>query len=173
VTAKKIRRGAWSQPYTGASGQPGHPVLGNVLALTHVVSNHISRAFDNEIEGRYDLSLSEWRVMLTLAHEPGATAVVIINNWTMDKMAVSRAVSKLEARGLIRRKQNTEDRRSYSLSLTARGRKTYDGILPYANQRYHELLEPLNTRELDALKNALEKLNRRAIDLSEVPSKRT
>lgn len=148
------------------SGHAGHPVVGNVLALTHVLSNQIGRAFDSQIEGRFGLSLSEWRVMLTLALDPGASSIDIINSWAMDKMAISRAVSKLERNGLVRRQRNKHDRRSYSLSLTARGKRTYDRVLPYANERYHDLLSCLTGRELNGLRRALDKLNSRAVELS-------
>lgn len=138
-----------------------------MLALTHVLSNQIGRAFYKKIEGKFGLSLAEWRVTMTLALNPGTTSVVIINNWTMDKMAVSRAVTRLEQRGFVQRKKNKKDRRSYSLSLTPKGKRTYQQILPHANARYHELLSSLTAAEIKALRKSLEKLNQRAINLAQ------
>ena len=59
------------------SGHAGHPVVGNVLALTHVLSNQIGRAFDSQIEGRFGLitgrgsqsrSTISWRGRLNRPH---------------------------------------------------------------------------------------------------------
>ncbi len=156
-----------NRPATASKKVADHPILGNILALTHVLSNQIGRAFDKKIEIKFGLSLAEWRVMMTLALDPGATSVAIINSWAMDKMAISRAVARLEERGFVHRKKNAKDRRSYSLSLTPKGKRAYHQVLPHANARYHELLSSLSSTEIASLRKSLEKLNKRAIALAQ------
>src|SRR5690606_6541935 len=82
----------------------------NVLAAIHVVSNRISRAFFADIEAQHGISLPEWRVMLTLARHPGMAAMEVADLWGMDKMAISRAVRRLEAAGLVKRAPAHGDR---------------------------------------------------------------
>jgi DNA-binding MarR family transcriptional regulator len=144
-----------------ATGRPidrdGAP-FDNVLAGIHVVSNLIGRAYDGEIAARWDLSLPEWRIVLTLMHHPGATASQITSLWGMEKMAVSRAARKLERDGRVQRTVNKGDRRRYTLDLTAAGKKLYAQVEPGATARYHEIVDVLDPAERAALHSALSKL---------------
>jgi DNA-binding MarR family transcriptional regulator len=130
----------------------------NVLAAIHVVSNRISRAFYADIEARHGITLPEWRVMLTLARHPGMAAMAVAGLWGMDKMAISRAVRRLERAGLVRRGPAPADRRRWVLDLTAEGRRRYRAIEPAATERYRALLKALDPREVAQLKRLLEKL---------------
>jgi DNA-binding MarR family transcriptional regulator len=142
-------------------------VTDNLLASIHVMSRLIDRAFQSRISSRFDLSLAEWRVLLTLAGRPSATAAEIIEIWAMEKMAVSRAVRRLERMGRIAREQNSGDRRSYSLSLTASGRQVYEDILPTANARYREIFSQLSRDDLQSLRTTLDGLVEHTANLAE------
>jgi DNA-binding MarR family transcriptional regulator len=137
-----------------------HVPSDNILAAVHVLSSRISRAFDSKLAKAYGLSPPEWRVLLTLAQHPDASANEITASWAMEKMAVSRAVRRLERMGRIRRRVDGTDRRRYALILTPEGRRLYQRILPMANARYHEITEVLSHAELATLRKALGKLNR-------------
>lgn len=143
------------------SGEPGeapHVPTENVLAAIHVVSNRISRAFYGDIEARHGITLPEWRVMLTLTRHPGMAAMAVAALWGMDKMAISRAVRRLERRGLVRRTPAAGDRRRWVLELTPEGRRRYRAIEPAATERYREFLKALEPREVAQLRRLLEKL---------------
>lgn len=137
---------------------PAHMPTENVLAAIHVVSNRISRAFFADIEARHGLTLPEWRVMLTLTRHPGMAAMAVADLWGMDKMAISRAVRRLEKAGLVRRTPAEGDRRRWVLELTPEGRRRYRAVEPTANARYRDFLEPLDAREVALLRKLLEKL---------------
>jgi DNA-binding MarR family transcriptional regulator len=137
-----------------------HSPIDNILASVHVLSSRISRAFDSQLAARYDLSPPEWRVLLTLAQRPDASANEITALWAMEKMAVSRAVRRLERMGRIRRQVDGADRRRYALILTPEGRRLYRRILPVANARYREITSVLSHAERATLRKALAKLNR-------------
>lgn len=130
----------------------------NVLAAIHVVSNRISRAFYADIEARHGISLPEWRVMLTLARHPGMAAMAVADLWGMDKMAISRAVRRLEAGGLVKRAPARGDRRRWVLDLTPEGRRRFRAIEPMATARYRDFVRTLAPREVAQLRALLEKL---------------
>jgi DNA-binding MarR family transcriptional regulator len=150
-----------------ADAAAGEAPLDNVLAATHVLSSLISRAFDARLAARHDLSPPEWRVVLTLAQRPGVSANEITALWAMEKMAVSRAVRRLERAGRIRRQVDGADRRRYVLILTPAGRQLYRRILPMANDRYREITGVLTRAELATLRKALAKLNRHIPELGD------
>jgi DNA-binding MarR family transcriptional regulator len=136
------------------SGQLDSPA-DNILALVHVFSNLIGRAFYGPLEARHHLSVQQWRILLTLAQHPGATAVDIIARWALQPMSVSRAIRELEQRGLISRRTGSSDRRSQELLLTRKGQRLYETVVPGANARYHDIVDCLPPAERARLARAL------------------
>lgn len=130
----------------------------NVLSAVHVLANLIGEGFAEHLDTAQGLTVAEWRVMLTLGREPGLSAAEITGRWAMDKMAVSRAIKRLTNAGLIARRRNPHDRRSYQLSLTRAGRARHQAALPGATARYRDFVACLNKSELTALRHALAKL---------------
>lgn len=139
----------------------------DLLSEIHVLANLVARAFSGQLDEAFGVSVPDWRVLLTLARHPGLTAAEITNRWAMDKMAISRAIQRLEGEGHIRRDRNPHDRRSFSLSLTDDGRQLYETILPLANERYHAFLSCLSKEEQSALRQSLDKLIAQADNLRE------
>jgi DNA-binding MarR family transcriptional regulator len=131
-----------------------------------MLSNRISRAFFDEVETKYGVSIAEWRVILTLVSEPGLSGADITNRWAMEKMAVNRAVQRLVDSGNVARTRDPDDRRIYQLTLTAKGTKLYEKIAPSANRRYAELTSSISGDELEALVGTLRKMISRAEQLN-------
>lgn len=136
------------------------------LSLVHVLSNRIGRAFYSEVEARFGVTISEWRILLTIQAEPGISAAEITNLWAMEKMAVNRGIKRLFADGYVKRSRDPRDGRSFRLSLTAKGEKLYETILPTANARYRELMSVLTDEESAAMVSALNKVIAKAETLS-------
>tara|TARA_B100000683_G_scaffold32681_1_gene28679 strand:- start:18582 stop:19016 length:435 start_codon:yes stop_codon:yes gene_type:complete len=136
------------------------------LSLVRVLSNRIGRAFHGEIETKFGITISEWRVLMTLTSEKGVSAAEITNSWAMEKMMVNRAIQRLVDNGCITRERDPNDRRRYRLALTTKGRKLYDKIAPTANKRYNELMSAIDSDETDALVRALQKIIQRAEQLN-------
>lgn len=134
--------------------QPADDVLSDI----HVLANLIGQGFSGFLEGEYGLTVAEWRVMLTLGRYPGQTAAEITVRWAMDKMAISRALQRLEEEGLIARARNPEDRRSYRLFLSGKGKEAFEKIIPDANERYRALVGCLSREEQAVVRGAFEKL---------------
>lgn len=97
-----------------------------------VLANTVSRALARLYQQRFGLSIPEWRVIANLGSTSGLTALQIVERSAMDKVAVSRAVARLSARGLIEANGDAEDRRRRRLSLTAAGTAIYEEIVPLA-----------------------------------------
>ena len=137
----------------------------DLLSDVHVLANLIGRAFSGQLDDLFGMSVPEWRVLLTLGRHPGLTAAEITSRWAMDKMAISRAIQRLEGDGHIGRDRNPSDRRSYKLKLTISGEALHQKILPTANKRYREIVSCLTRQELASLRLSVEKLIAHAEDL--------
>lgn len=149
---------------TESSARPGKG--DHVLTLCHMLANRIGRTFVNDM-ARHDVTIAEWRVLLTLALHGQATGKQITSRWAMDKMAVNRAIASLEKRGLLEKQRDGGDRRVVNLSLTAEGRVLYDTLLPAANARYHELMAGLERDEARQLRDILVKMIAHADSLAD------
>ena len=130
-----------------------------------VLSNTISARLAEADGNRYGMTISEWRVMAILGRCPGSSAAEVARKGAMDKVAVSRAVSRLLDAGRIRRRFADADRRRSILELSAEGRRIYRGITPVLLAYETRLLESLDATERRRLDGILDRLYERAREL--------
>jgi DNA-binding MarR family transcriptional regulator len=123
-----------------------------------IVSNTVSQAIADDYQARYDLAVTEWRVMAVLARFDGLSAREVAERTAMDKVAVSRALARLVAAGRVRRQTHHDDKRRSVLGLTAAGWRIHDEVAPMARQRERELLAKLEPGEQAWLRRILDKL---------------
>ena len=147
-----------------SASQPGPD--DHVLTLSHMLANRIGKAFSSELE-KLNITVAEWRVLMTLASLKSASGKEITGRWAMDKMAINRAIASLEKNGLIKKVKNKSDRRALDLSLTGKGQTLYEKFLPIANNRYHKLMAGLDKKEEKRLREILAKLILHADNLAE------
>jgi DNA-binding MarR family transcriptional regulator len=122
----------------------------------------ISSAIAQSYERRFRLSVPEWRVMAVLGRFGPLSANGGAEKTQMDKVRVSRAVSRLVAAGRVSRRVDRADRRRSVLTLTASGAAIHREIVPHARRVEARLLADLTPAERQALEHLLAKLEARA-----------
>jgi DNA-binding MarR family transcriptional regulator len=122
--------------------------------LSSTVSSTIARAYDKE----FGLSIPEWRVIAILGRFPGLSAVEVAEHTFLDKVAVSRAVTKLIKNGRIDRQFADADRRRSILNLTELGREVHDGVAKLALSFERELLAGLGEDEVKKFNAVMDQL---------------
>lgn len=122
--------------------------------LTNLVSNAIAASYRD----RFELSVTEWRVIAILGRYPGLSATGVARNGALDKVAVSRAVRRLMDRGLVEREPNDADRRESHLRLSREGEQVHDRIVPEALAFQQRLRAALSDDEAAAFDRILDKL---------------
>ena len=127
-----------------------------------VLSNTISGAIAETYSSRYGLSIPEWRVLAVLGRFPGSSAGEVAKKTAMDKVAVSRAVSRLLEAGRIERQFADADRRRSILRMSASGVEIYERIAPVLLQYEAELLAGLSATDRRHLDRILARLVSRA-----------
>ena len=81
----------------------------------------------------------------------------------MDKVAISRAVKKLQEKGLVERTPHARDRRRLPLKLTAQsGMSLFREVVPKARHYEQQLLSALSADELLRFKRMIQKLQNAA-----------
>ena len=126
--------------------------------LSHTVSTSIAKAYDRN----FGLTIPEWRVIAIIGRFPGLSAVEVADRTMMDKVAVSRAVTKLIKSGRIDREFADADRRRSILTLSEEGRKVHDEIAPLALGIEADLLHGISEDEITTLNTVIERLLARA-----------
>ena len=131
--------------------------------LSHTVSTTIAQVY----EKRFNLTIPEWRVIAILGRFPGLSAVEVAERTFMDKVAVSRAVTKLIKNGRVDRQFADADRRRSILNLSEEGRRVHGEVAPLALQFEQDLLAGLSEEEVGKLDVIMERLMARASALDE------
>jgi len=98
------------------------PDLGDHLCYwLRYVADNISHRFHRKLKQR-NLTEAEWMALrLMFGAGPGITHFCLIRSLCMPRSAISKLVSRLEARGLVRRRSADGEIRAQRLSLTAQG----------------------------------------------------
>lgn len=124
-----------------------------------VLSNRLSGAIARAYSDRFDLSLTEWRVMAILGRTPDLSANQVAQRSAMDKVAVSRAVARLLAAGRIERRFDEDDRRRSVLRLSEAGYAIYDEVVPLAQGFEQQVLGEMPEDERALLFRLLDRLD--------------
>lgn len=123
-----------------------------------VLSNRVSQTIANAYAERFDLAITEWRVIAVLGRHPGISANGVAERTAMDKVAVSRAIARLLERGFVQRDTHDNDRRRSVLELSEAGYRIYDDVVPLALGYERRLLASLEPAEAAILDRMIGKL---------------
>jgi DNA-binding MarR family transcriptional regulator len=124
-----------------------------------VLTNRVSSALSSVYDERYDLTISEWRVMATLGRYSNLSPSAVCALTAMDKVQVSRAIKSLLAAGRLSRRADKSDGRRSLLKLSAKGRAIYQAIVPEAESFERDLRSALSENEWAAFDLLLAKLD--------------
>lgn len=127
-----------------------------------ILQQEVSRVIATAYAEKFGMMRHDWRVMAALGNDQPLSANEVCDRTHMDKVQVSRAISRLLGRELVVRVQDAEDRRRWILRLTPAGEEMYRDIVPAARAREAELLATLSESERRQLELLIDKLYRRA-----------
>jgi len=127
-----------------------------------ILSNTISSTIATACNKQFGLSIPEWHVIAVLGRLPGLSAVEVAERALMDKVAVSRAVTKLIDTGRVDRQFADADRRRSILRLSEEGKRVHDEIAPLALKFEEDLLHALSHDEIQTLSVIMKRLLARA-----------
>ncbi len=129
-----------------------------LAVLSHTVSSKIAGVY----EERFQISIPEWRVIAILGRFPGLSAVEVAQRTMLDKVAVSRAVTKLIKSGRIDREFADADRRRSILNLSDEGWQVHNEIAPLALAFERELVQDIDPEDFERFNRILEELLEKA-----------
>ncbi|QQX79638.1 MarR family transcriptional regulator [Shewanella sp. KX20019] len=107
---------------------------------------------------QYGLTLGEFDVLATLRRsgEPfNLTPSALLSSMMLTSGAMTNRLDRLESKGFIERMHSTEDRRSVSVGLTAKGLSTIDEAIEEHVRIQHQLVQQLSAAEKPQLNKLL------------------
>lgn len=138
-----------------------------VPALITFIANKLSRSATALYQRRFHVNVTEWRILVLLAIEPGIPASRICHVIGFDKGPVSRTLGLMQQRGLVIIKADPKDARTHAISLTPKGRAIHDEIIVIALERERRLLACLQKEEREVLIDLLGRVHGNLAALTE------
>jgi len=138
--------------------------------LTHrilILSNTLGIGATRLYAKRYGILLSEWRLLAALMIAGPSSVNSLAVALATDKGWISRTVSGLGSKGLVKLKPDTADARRSFIVPTSAGRVLYKNILPSALDRQNRLISVLTEKEQKLIDEIISKLQLQAEKLIE------
>lgn len=134
--------------------------------LANTVSHTVAKLYDK----RFGITIPEWRIIAVLGGGETLSAGEIAQRTAMDKVQVSRAISRMLDSDLILREAGDTDRRKALLTLTPKALTIYAEIVPMALAYEAEMTDALSDEERALLDRLLSRLQSRAEQLAAAPA---
>lgn len=122
------------------------------------ISKQLKYSLNQELKKR-GLTVQQWAIIQQLSHLDEATSVELTKTLDMDKPTISGIIQRLEKKGLLQKKENFMDKRSYLISLTPLGYKKHKEGQVVSDHLIEKYLAALSFEEQQTLKTLLIKIN--------------
>ena len=121
------------------------------------VSTDLSNALDGFLL-QHGLLQGRWWVLILLMREENQTSTpsLLAEKSGVSRATMTRLVDGLERDGLIKRRFDEQDRRSFSVSLTSAGQKKLDEVMPDYYQRVNQSMAGLGAKQFQQLDEILD-----------------
>lgn len=132
------------------------------------VVNSTAKAFqktlDLELRKNVGVTISQWRVVVTLIQHPGLTQKEIADKVGIEGATLVPVIDKMEKEGLLKRKPDSKDRRVNRIYLTSRADSLWNSMMECALH-----IRKVSTKEVseDELVTTMKTLRKISKNLSE------
>lgn len=129
----------------------------NLGAILSDSARLMRRAFDARARA-IGVTRPQWQVLSTLRRHEGVNQGKLAEYLDVEPITVCRMVDRLQEAGLVERRADAADRRSWNLYLTNRAHDLLAQLRPLADTMIEEALDGIDANERATLQRLLEKL---------------
>jgi len=122
-----------------------------------VLTRKINRYYNNQY-ARYGITIGQSFILFDLLINECSSLKDIAARVQLDSPAVTGFIDRLVREDLVERQEDPCDRRSLCISLTEKGQKLVEKILPIAKQFNRQIKDILIPSDLEAFERSLERL---------------
>jgi MarR family 2-MHQ and catechol resistance regulon transcriptional repressor len=119
---------------------------------------------------RCGLTHAQFDIIATLGNTPGMTYKELGDKTLITKGTLTGVIERLEGKGLVARTRSSDDKRSFSVCLTAEGEKVFADVFPIVVEQGRQLFAPYTDADFEAMDQTLRKLKQLITERSASPS---
>ena len=121
-----------------------------------LLARMIDRQAFRQLQQEFDITLAEWRVLAFTCAAGPATASTVGHSGGIDRAEISRAVVRLEAKGLVTRQPDPSNRHKLIISPTVAGQSLFVQIRDDRRAFFRGLLADVGADERAIIEAAIE-----------------
>lgn len=122
-----------------------HGMAGHLIRRLHQSSTQIFMA--RAKEAGFDITPVQFAAMDALRENPGIDQAGVAALIAYDRATIGGVIDRLEAKGLVERSVNAQDRRARDVRLTPAGEAAFAALLPLVHVVQGEILDRLEQSE--------------------------
>ena len=126
--------------------------------------------FSAEAVRRCGLTHAQFDIIATLGNTPGMTYKELGDKTLITKGTLTGVIDRLDSKGLVERIRSIEDKRSFSVCLTAAGEKIFTEVFPVVVEQGKQLFAPYSDADFDEMDHTLRKLKQLITERSTCPT---
>lgn len=134
-------------------------IIGKLLNLSGILQKE-----GNRILLPYDLNQQQFSIFFEIAKVEKVRQRDMVNRLMLEKAHVSKVVKKLTIMGLIKIDESEDDKRSYWLSVTEKGKKIKTEILMKLESWNEGWFESFSENELEQILDSISKVQQTFIN---------
>jgi DNA-binding MarR family transcriptional regulator len=129
----------------------------NLAAMLADTSRMLRRSFDARARG-IGVTRPQWQVLSTLSRHEGVNQGGLAELLDVEPITVCRMVDRLQEAGLVERRADPADRRSWRLFPTPRAHDLLAELRPLADAMIEEALTGISERDREHLRGLLDRI---------------
>jgi len=118
------------------------------------IARRIRGNFDRQV-AKYKVTRSQWSLVATVSHIPGATQRTIADALDITEASAGRLIDRLCADGLLERRDKKDDRRARAVYLSPTAQPMLDILAQFASESEERLLKGFSEEERELLQSYL------------------
>lgn len=120
-----------------------------------ILARQLRKDFDSHV-GDFGLTRSQWSLIATVAARPGSTQRQIAEMLEMSEASTGRLIDRLEADGLLVRRDRPDDRRARAVHLTEKADPLLERMGDFAQMREERMAHGMSEEQLAKLRELLD-----------------
>ncbi|MCL6295086.1 MarR family winged helix-turn-helix transcriptional regulator [Jejuia spongiicola] len=127
--------------------------------LINMTALLLKREFSSAIKNnKIDVTPEQWAILNRLNENSNLTQKEVAKLTFKDNANITRMVDKLEKKGLVIRQSDSNDRRSWNLSITKKGIEIRDLVEPLAINILNNISKGISKKEMDSYNKISKKI---------------
>lgn len=127
--------------------------------LINITTLLLKREFSSAIKNNnINVTPEQWAILNRLNEKSGLTQKEVAKLTFKDNANITRIVDKLENKGLVIRQSDSNDRRTWKISITSKGAEMRDSIEPLAIEVLKKATKGLSENDVQLFNNTLKKI---------------